>query len=336
MPVAGDPDLGLDDRSVNAMETSTTTMEPHEPHWLSRSAFQVVILLFLGLEVLLWRLLQSHASLWLIVPLVLVISHLMHGAAVGFHEATHGLLRRNRGLNEFDGVLLGVLSFMSFSLYRAAHQLHHMHLATERDEELWPFVHTGKPRWLRITAAIIELTMGLVFLPFLFLRIFLRQGSPIRSRKVRRRIWMELGLIGVVWTSILSAVAWLDGWHFFLWMYLVPAWIAANLQSWRKYIEHVGLTGSTVNGSTRSIVARGWTGRLVAFTLLHEPFHGLHHMHAGIPHAELPPLADELQPRTPDERPPFRSYSHALVHLLRSLNDPRVGAQWRRSSARTS
>ena len=49
-----------------------------------------------------------------------------------------------------------------------------------------------------------------------------------------------------------------------------------NLQSWRKYIEHVGLLGNTVNSSTRSIVAQGWPGRLFAFTLLHEPFHGLH------------------------------------------------------------
>jgi hypothetical protein len=34
------------------------------------------------------------------------------------------------------------------------------------------------------------------------------------------------------------------------------AWLAANTQSLRKY-EHSGLTGSTVNSSTRSIVAHG-------------------------------------------------------------------------------
>ncbi|HBJ84991.1 MAG TPA: fatty acid desaturase [Verrucomicrobiales bacterium] len=311
------------------MQPAATTIEPHEPHWLSRSAFQVVVLLFLGSEVILALLLHRNASLWVIVPLVLVISHFMHGAAVGFHEATHGLLRKNRRFNEFDGVLLGTLSFMSFSLYRTAHQLHHMHLATERDEELWPFVHPDTPRWARILAAVLELTFGLMFLPFLFLRIFLRSGSPIRSTKVRRRIWMELALIVVVWTTVLSAVAYWDAWRYFIWMYLVPAYIAANLQSWRKYIEHVGLTGNTVNSSTRSIVADNWLGRLVAFTLLHEPYHGLHHLHSGIPHAELPPLAADLKPRAPEEMPPFRSYSHALLDLLHALADPRVGAQWR-------
>jgi fatty acid desaturase len=310
------------------MKTTENSIEPHQPHWVSRSAFQVIVILFALTEVALGAALV-RGSVWLAVPLVLIASHFIHGLLIGFHEATHGLLRRSRRFNEFDGILIGVLSLMSFSLYRAAHQKHHAHLATERDEELWPFVHPEKPRWLRILAAFLELTAGLLFTPFLFLRAFLRAGSPIRSKKVRRRIWAELALIVAVWIGILAAVAYWHAWTYFVWMYLVPAGIAANLQSWRKYIEHVGLTGSTVNSATRNIVSESWLGRLVAFTLLHEPYHGVHHQHAGLPHAELPQFAAELQPASPDERSPFPSYRRALVDLLRSLADPRVGGQWR-------
>lgn len=299
-------------------------------HWVSRSAFQIVIFLFLFNEIALGTLLHSGASLWWAVPLVLLAAHLMHGAAVGFHEATHGLLRKNRRFNEFDGVLLGVFSFTSFSLYRAAHQTHHAHFATERDEELWPFVFTKAPRWGRMLVAFFELSCGLVYTPLLFLRSFLRAGSPIRSQKVRRRIWAELALMVVVWTGIIAAVSCWQVWHYFGWMYLAPAFVAGNLQSWRKYVEHVGLTGSTVNSATRHIVAEGWTGRLVAFTLLHEPYHGVHHLHVGMPHAELPCHVAELLPATPDERAPFPSYRHAMMDVLRSLGDPRVGAQWQR------
>ncbi|WP_449070653.1 fatty acid desaturase family protein [Prosthecobacter sp.] len=306
-----------------------STVEVHEPHWISRSAFQIVVILLAVTLISIGIVLHSGVSLWWAVPLMLIAGHLMHGAAVGFHEATHGLLRKNRTFNEFDGVLLGVFSFMSFSLYRAAHQLHHMHLATEKDEELWPFIHPDSPRWARILAAVLELTFGLFFLPVLFLRIFLRKNSPIRAKRVRVRIWKELILMVVVWIVVLSAVAYFDVWKYFLWIYFLPAFLAGNLQSWRKYIEHVGMTGSTVNSSTRNIVASTWAGKVVSFTLLHEPYHGLHHMHAGIPHAELPPRAAELQPKTPEEKAPFPSYSHALVDLLRSLSDPRVGAQWR-------
>ncbi|MFM2166369.1 MAG: hypothetical protein RIS79_740, partial [Verrucomicrobiota bacterium] len=81
-------------------------MNPHEPHWLSRSAFQILVFLVLFTEIALGVALHREASLWVVVPLVLLASHFMHGAAVGLHEATHGLLRKNRRFNEFDGVLL--------------------------------------------------------------------------------------------------------------------------------------------------------------------------------------------------------------------------------------
>ena len=312
--------------------TYLTPTPAEQPHWVSRSAFQFVIILFVITETALVAVLLSGVSLWWAVPLVAIISHLMHGAAVGLHEASHGLLRRNRRFNEFDGVLIGLMSFMSFSLYRAAHQSHHAHFATERDEELWPFVFTTTPRWARILSALLELTCGLLYTPFLFLRTFLRTGSPIRSKKVRRRIWAELLLLLAVWTAILTTVARFDVWKFYLGMHLIPTFVAGNLQSWRKYIEHVGLTGDTVNSATRNIVARGWPGRLFAFTLLHEPFHGVHHLHLSLPHAELPLRVAELEPQTPEEIHPFPSYRHALLHLLRNLADPRVGAQWRASS----
>ncbi|RYD17100.1 MAG: fatty acid desaturase [Verrucomicrobiaceae bacterium] len=301
-----------------------------EPHWVSRQAFQIVVIMTALAEIGMFLILWNNLSLWWAVPVVLVIGHLMHGAAVGFHEASHGLLRRNRKFNEFDGVLIGLLSFMSFSLYRASHQSHHAHFTTEKDEELWPFVFTSSPRWFRVTVAFFELTFGMFFVPMLFLRSFLRKGSPIRSKKVRKRIWKEFALMGILWAIVIPTVWYFGVWKYFFWMYFIPTFIAGNLQSWRKYIEHVGLTGSTINSGTRNIVADTWTGKLVAFTLLHEPYHGLHHMHVGLPHAELPRLAPELEPTHPDEIHPFPSYRHAFLHLFRELANPRVGAQWKR------
>ena len=318
---------------MNPTPLTKKMLEPPPPHWVSRAAFPVVVLVFFLAEASLGTAVYL-GFVWIALPLALVASHLMHGIMIGFHEASHGLLRKDRRLNEADGLIIGVFSFMSFSLYRAAHQLHHAYLATERDIELWPFAIPGTPRWARILAAILELCLGLFYSPFLFIRTFLRRGSPIRNKKLRRHIWAELALIVLVWFCLLAAVTWWNGWKYFLWMYLAPALLAANMQSWRKYIEHVGLTGSTVNGSTRSIVSKGALGHLVAFTLLHEPYHGVHHQHAGLPHAELPQHAWELEPANPDEISPFPSYRHALIHLLRSLGDPRVGAQWRTATQR--
>src|SRR5258708_12676948 len=102
----------------------------------------------------------------------------MHGILICYLEATHGLLRKSRLLNEIDGIIIGIFSFMSLSLYRAAHQLHHAYLATERDIELSPFVIPGKPRWFRVVAAILELNVGLFYTPFFFIPSFLRARPP--------------------------------------------------------------------------------------------------------------------------------------------------------------
>jgi fatty acid desaturase len=316
---------------MNTTSPTENLLETAQPHWVSRAAFPILVAIFLLNQTALAASLY-FGWLWVSVPLVLTASHLMHGMLIGFHEASHGLLRKTRRLNEIDGVLIGVLSLMSFSLYRAAHQLHHAYLASERDVELWPFVIPGTPRWIRVVAAVIELSLGLLFTPFLFARTFLQAGSPIRNKKLRRRIWTEFGLMAGVWVCLLAVIGWFDAWKYFLWMYLAPAYLASNMQSWRKYIEHVGLTGSTVNSSTRSIVSKGPLGQLVAFSLLHEPYHGVHHRHAGLPHAELPQRVSELEPKNPDEVSPFPSYRHAFVHLFRSLRDPRAGAQWLKAS----
>jgi fatty acid desaturase len=313
---------------VNIATTAAAVPHVRDEHEVNSVAFQTLVFSMALTEAALW-VAVSFGWIWLALPLVLVSAHFMHGILIGFHEASHGLLRKSRRLNEFDGVLIGVLSFIPFSLYRAVHQMHHIHLARERDTELWPFVLLQAPRWTRCGAAVLELTLGLFYSPFLFLRTFFGRAPVVRSRKVRRRIWTELVLAAVFWTLLIAAVAFFGAWRYFLWMYLAPALIAANLQNWRKYIEHVGLTGNTVNSSTRSIVPRSWFGRVFAQTLLHEPYHGVHHQNAGLPHRVLPQFTSVLAPKTPGDVAPFMSYRQALPDLIRSLANPRVGAQWR-------
>jgi fatty acid desaturase len=313
---------------VNIATTAENVSELHDEHDVSSVAFQTLVISVGAAEVALWAAVWL-GWIWLAVPLVLVAAHFMHGMLIGFHEASHGLLRKSRRLNEFDGVIIGVFSFLPFSLFRVVHQTHHIHLATERDTELWPFVLPKVPRWARLCAAFLELTLGLFYAPFIFLRTFISRTPVVRSRKVRRRIWAELALAAVVWTVMLAAIAFFGVWKYFLWMYLAPAIIAANLQSWRKYIEHVGLTGETVNSSTRSIVPRSWFGRVFAHTLLHEPYHGVHHQNAALPHRVLPQFTSVLTPKTPGDVAPFMSYRQALPDLIRSLANPRVGAQLR-------
>src|SRR3954468_17736523 len=141
-----------------------------EEHPINSVDFQTLVFLLAFSEIALWATVWA-GWWWLTVPLALVTAHLMHGLLIGFHEASHGLLRKSRRLNEFDGVLIGIFSFLPFSLYRVVHQRHYMYLATEKDTELWPFVLPSVSRSGRRLAAFLELTVGLFYSPLIFLRV---------------------------------------------------------------------------------------------------------------------------------------------------------------------
>ena len=225
---------------------------------------------------------------------------------------------------------MGFCGLESLSLYRAAHYFHHTYLSSERDEEFWPFVVPGSSIWLRRAAAASELVLGLFHTPAMFLRTFLRKGSPIRNPRVRFNIWLDLILSGCGWLAVLAVVAWTRTWYWFFFLYLVPALIAGSMQSLRKYVEHMGLTSGSVLGATRSVVSPGILGRLLSFSLFNEPYHGVHHQDARIPHTVYPRFAGLVVPSDPEDTVPFPNYRLALWDMLKSLSDPRVGAQWDR------
>ncbi len=296
--------------------------------WVNRAAIPLVNIVFYLLQaVLAYSVYRDW--LFLSILLVLPVSHLMHGYLIGFHEATHWGYRKNRFLNDFNGVLMGTISYNSFTLYRMLHQSHHVHFATKRDVELWPFNDPNSPLWQRRLVAFIELNFGLAFTPFLFWRAFFCKGSEVRNPKIRRRIWKELILIVVFWTVTFTLVAHYQVWPWFFWNYLIPAFITGNLQSWRKYIEHIGLNGNTPLSGTRSIISDNWLGRLISLSLLHEPFHGVHHIQGKMPYSEMPEHSDWLAPSEVGDTEPFPSYRAAIADLIRQLPDPQVGEQWK-------
>jgi fatty acid desaturase len=303
----------------------------HQVGWHGARVWLALAAAFIILEGMLLLLLTEEPSVWQVSALagiVLLLAHVMHGHTLALHEAAHGLLCPVRWLNDFMGLHTSPFSFLSLELYRAAHHSHHAYLGSERDEELWPFVRTTAPRWVRRLAALLELTCGLVYTSALFLRAFLRPGTVIRNRATRRRIWIEMAGIVAVWTVVVTAAAWWNLWLYLLVMYLVPAWLAANMQSLRKYIEHLGMTGSTALGLTRSVYPPSLLGRLVSVSMFHEPFHGIHHRFPQLPHEALPQLPGLVLPDSAGEKAPFASYRAALWDMLPSLSDPRIGPQW--------
>jgi len=320
---------------VSSLPTKQELIDANGPTWSSALGMHGFATILVVLEVALIWALAENAPWWLIVAIMVPIIHLMHTQLLILHEAVHFNFAPNRFWNESVGITVGLFSFTSLSLYRAIHHPHHSYQSTERDEELWPFVDPLQPRWKRWLCAFLELTFGLIYTPSLFLRAFVRRGSHITEPRVRRRIWLELGVIAVFWAVVLAIVVVMGWWWYLLMAFVVPAVITGNLQSLRKYVEHMGLTSSETAGLTRSIHSPTFFGRALSISLLHEPYHGVHHRYGGLRHAALPKFVAVLPEAESQQRLLFSGYVSACWDMLRSLNNPRIGPQWRSEETRT-
>jgi fatty acid desaturase len=288
-------------------------------------------LLYFGLmaaSILAWR-----SGAWLLALVcILAHAHVTHANLLAFHEAAHFLLHPRRWWNELFGILVGTLSFTPLSAYRWVHNQHHGHLGTERDTELWPYVDPSVPRWQRRLTAAGELLLGFFVTPALFLRgVWMAERLP---RPVARRLVAEYALCVVAWGLGLSAIGYFGVWGEFVVGYLAPSLIAGNLQSLRKFTEHLGLLGQDVPSTTRTVLDPSVAGRLLSASLLHIDLHGVHHRRAKIPHFRLPeavPVVYEHELSNPAGANLFRSYPAAIWAMLKTLGDPRVGTQWLRS-----
>ncbi len=279
----------------------------------------VVHLLLMALCVWAWQ-----QGLYLVSVLCWIpLAHLGHGVLLAFHEGVHFNLARSRLDNELRGLVLGTLALVPLSVYRHVHRWHHALLSSAHDAELWPYNQPSVPRWLRVLAAGFELTCGLLFTPLLFLRGVL--VDPPADRRLRRRMVLEYLLVAAFWGALLVTIHAGGWWTQFGIAYVVPAILSANLQSWRKFIEHMGLFGDTPTTLSRTVVHESIVGRMLALTMLNVSHHATHHRYGGIAFEKLP---ETTRHRLNDHQLRYGSYWQALWAMLPSLANPRVGKQW--------
>lgn len=257
----------------------------------------------------------------------LVIGHLGHVNLFVLHEASHYLLHPNRFLNEMQGIVVGTFSLVPLSSYRHVHGHHHVHLAQEGDIELWPYTDPKASRPFRTFAAIMELVFGYIWTPAIFLRgcITAKKLAP----GVKTRLFLEYGLCFAAWAVILAVTAYFDKWTWFFVGFLIPSLLTGMMQTARRFIEHMGLYGDTVDTTTRTVADHSLLGRFISFTILNGDIHGPHHLHAKVPQSNLP-AALEIDLREGDltTASVYPNYWLATKAMLKELRDPRIGKHW--------
>lgn len=267
------------------------------------------------------------AGLWPVTVLLwFAIAWMNHAALSRLHEAAHRMLFRSRIANEITGILIGTLALTPLSVYRYVHSQHHAHLGREKDPEFWPYNQPGAPRWLRLTYALLELSLGWIFTPWLYSVRTARAWTSLSTAR-RKRLLAEWVILAGSWTLILLAVGYTSTWTWFLIGFLAPAWMTGTLQTIRKFTEHLGRFGETIEEMTRTVVYSRRFGRAASCSQLHVELHGTHHRWPRIPFHKLPQatriVCEELeQSRT------YPNHLVAICDMLPHLLDPKLGPQW--------
>lgn len=276
-----------------------------------------------------------YAGLWpLTVLLWFVVGHFFHTKPLSLHDASHGTLAAKRRMNELFGILCGTVSLVPLSVYRHAHAYHHGFMATVRDPELWPFNVPGTSRGVRVACALLEILLGFIYTPLLFLRSLFVCG-PLKS-SLRRRILLEYGLVLLLWGSVAVLLTHYGWWEPFLVGYFAPLIVAGAYQTLNKYTEHLGLFGETVLSGTRTVIPETAVNKAVSNMLQHVDHHGTHHRYAQIPFYHLPEASQIVYGRSCPKNPVFPTYLAAFLDMLPCLIDPKVGSQWKKCTQHPS
>jgi fatty acid desaturase len=249
----------------------------------------------------------------------------MFDFVLAFHDASHGRLHPVPWLNELLGHLLGSLALVPLSVYRYAHARHHSYLGTKRDPELWPFNSPEISRAARVSAGILEIVLGAVYSPLLFLRaVVIGKLSPAE----RREILLGYLTLGLVWGLNLSLIHLLGMWDLFLAVVFIPMLLSGMLQTLNKFVQHLGLHGKTVLGLTRTVLDTHWSSKMISKYMLYNDYHGTHHRYAKIPYYHLPPATPYTLLMSNEPCPVFSNIFSALWNMLPCLANPKTGPQW--------
>jgi fatty acid desaturase len=281
---------------------------------------------FAGLGMALNGLLMSgavawdQATPWMIGLLVAFTASMMFCWTSALHEAAHQTLFKSRSLSIWCGRLLGTMMFTPYTAYREVHIRHHAYLNTPRDWELWPYSDPNASLGFRRAFVWFDLLCGIASGPIIYGRIYFHRNSPIKSAAVRREIRNEYIAIAALWGGIWLYVGLTHQWAAHLLVVIAPMYIAAVMQTFRKFTEHLGMASFDPLQGTRTVLPRKWLLRLSSFLNFDIFIHGPHHRHPRLAHNKLESKLDEYQGANPDVLyPTYTRYWQAMLAMAPSM-----------------
>ncbi len=264
--------------------------------------------------------LWTAATPWVVAAVVAFTAAMMFCWTSALHEAAHQTLFRSRALSVWTGRLLGTLMWTPYTAYREVHIRHHAYLNTPRDWELWPYADPNASLGFRRLFVWFDLLCGIASGPIIYGRIYFHKNSPIKSPEVRRAIRNEYLGIAAVWGGIWAFTALTHQWPQHLVVVILPMYIAAFAQTFRKFTEHLGMASFDPLQGTRTVLPRKWLLRLSSWLNFDIFIHGPHHRHPRLTHGKLESKLNEYRDANPDvDYPTYERYWHAMLAMAPSM-----------------
>lgn len=251
-------------------------------------------------------------TLPLIAIAICILATRQHALLMLYHDAVHGLIARNRRLNDLIiNIFIGIPLLMPVHVYRRFHLSHHASFGTHSDPERillyrWqPWNYRPLP-WTRLLLQIMGdlLLINMILTGIALLREQLDPHSQLRLAKTS--VTPETLVLIAMFVVALGLWAW----HYpdvfwkvaLLWFGTIFTFTHV-IQKIRSFAEHGPLEGDEVTYSWRP----GLLGRLVLWPY-NINYHREHHEHPGIPWHALPEHFGK--------RSSGRSTGELLDHLL--------------------
>ena len=239
------------------------------------------------------------AQWWPVALLALGYGVVMNSAYALLHEAEHGMLHPQRGINDAVGTVLALFFPAPFHLIRQGHIGHH--IRNRSDDEAFDLYFENESRFwkcVQLYGTLTGLFWVLIFLTNLVVIVIPSLAVPARvnrttdafldslNPKYRRLIQLE----AVAVVALHAGLIW--AWHIPPAHYFAVMFGFGFMWSAMQYAHHYGTERDVLKGA-RNLR----TFRLLDLVWLNHNWHRNHHAQPTVPWLHLPRLAEPDEPR---------------------------------------
>jgi len=264
---------------------------------LPRSIWQLVntLIPFFALFYLSMR--SVDISLWLTLPLTLITAGFLVRSFIIFHDCGHGSFFKSQRVNDWVGIITGLLTFTPYYRWKHDHAVHHA-TSGDLDRRGKGDVYTmtlqeylDAPWWKKLGYRVMRNPLALLLIGPMIVFIINERIPPARGRREIASVW---------WTNLALAIiipvmGFAFGWKNYLITQFLVMFFGTSAGVWLFYIQH-NFEGvywerheswdyfkASLQGSSfykLPAILQWFSGNI--------GFHHIHHLGSKIPNYKLP------------------------------------------------